>query len=261
MALGDANGRESKDKTFYSRLQFRDYTHNSGKRIAVYFWAGMLKLTIQKDKGTGFEYDDVVSSYIPQSKAKIFHKELVNFYDLLKAGKIKDTKTGYAINTGMGDNQTITCIHLSENGNPSLFIGKVDPSGNYLEHDDYEFNSPEFAFSLKISDLEKLKYSNENYENLELEQLINLMNNFANNMDGAIAYSTNDMNRYEWGSMINKLNAIGEKNGLDFGVSRGGGFNRNSGNGFFSNNNNRPSTSNHTNIDSISSKYSLDDEE
>jgi len=262
MSLGDANNNKFKDKTYFSRLNFRDYSHDSRKRINISFWSGMLKISIEKDKNNnGFEYEEVISSYIPQSKAKVFYNELKVFYDLLKAGKIKDSNTGWGIHTGMGDNQKVTCIYKSEEGLPALFIAKVDPQGNYLENDTYVFNSNNYMFGLRITDMSNLKFSNENYEYFELEQLMDLMKNFATHMDGVIAYSTVDLNRYEWNRMTTKINAIGEKNGLDFGENRSG-YQRATGNGIFSNNSRaQQGSSNHTDIDAISEKYSLDDDE
>ncbi len=88
------------------------------------------------------------------------------------------------------------------------------------------------------------------FDDIELEQFTQIIKSFAYNMNGAIAYSTIDLARFDYKALSNKLNPIYDKLGIERKSYHGSSA---SDNNFFSGNNggfNRGTSSN-TTLDDI----------
>lgn len=251
MALGDGKGNSNNggkklfENQYYSRIGFKQYnendTRNNDKRLGISYKSGMMILEISRAKEGGFEYESLISVYITATKAKIFGKEIDEFKKDIENGNINSDK-GYGINTGMGETQTVTFLHKTDNEEYVLTISKVDSSGNITNTEDFVFNK-DFHYGIEFNDYSKMDFNRHIFDDLEFEQLEEAIKSFATVSNGAIAYTVADLTRYDYRAILNKMNPIYDALGIDRGNN---GNSRNSGGGFFNNgkNENR-GTSNH----------------
>ena len=122
----------------------------------------------------------------------------------------------------------------------------------------FKFNNNDFHFFLNWADFkDNSSASKICYNSIEFEQLEQIVANFANNMDGAIAYSTVDMMKYDMRGILNKINPIYDKLGIERQFSNRGG---NSTGSFFGNNQRNFGTSEHRSLDDIAGRFEDDDE-
>ncbi len=263
MALGDfRTNNDSKkenssyDKEYFSRLIIRDYQHNSGKALNFKYKKGMMIISIDKVKEGGFETEVIVDSWITITKAKL----LVNAIEAFKNEKTHSLSSGYGISSGMGEVQRAFILHGNANGDPAVTIGKYDgQTGEWLAKETFEFNVNDFHFYLNWSDKDANKATPIYNNGIEFEMLENAVRNFANSMDGAVAYSVADMLKGDFRGVLNKLNPVYDKLGIE--RTMGSRSSNNVGN-FFGG-----GSSEHKSLDDVMSKRqfssgsSLDDED
>lgn len=254
MALGDGKGNNNGGKKlfenqYYSRLGFKDYTNNSGKRLGFSFKSGMLLIDISKEKDGGFDYDTLVTVYVTPTKAKILLKQIEQF----KKDRVEGTLVpgiGYGINTGMGEIQTVLIVNVDANDKTIITIGKIDAEGKYTQKEDFYLNENNFHYGIKWNNIETMDCDKEYHNATEFEQFEQIVKDFANSSNGAYAYANADLTRYDWRALMNKFNPIYDA----LGIERQGGNNnsRSSGSGFFNNNrNNNGGTSQHKSYDEM----------
>lgn len=258
MALGDSNRNGNSNKlyenTYYSRFGIKDYILNSGKRFGISYKSGMMIFDISKEKDGGFSFESIISVYITITKAKILLEQIRLFKEELKKG-LSDPNKGFGINTGMGEIQTILAFHVTADKQPAMMIGKINADGEFTAKEDFVFNTNDFHYGLQWDNIDKMKFKKDVYNNIELDMLETAIESFAVNMNGAIAYSVADLTRYDTRSILNKMNPIYDKLGIErqnFGSSRG-----NSNPGFF----NGGGTSNHKDFESVSRSLMDEDED
>lgn len=217
MALGDVKGSNDKKNTiferqYFSRLSFRDYQHNSNKMLNISYKNGMMIISIDKAKEGGFEYETIVDSWITVTKAKL----LVEAFEAFKNEKTHTQEGGYGISTGMGDVQRAFIIHGNSLGKPAITIGKFNGSdGSWVAKETFEFNDNNFHFFLNWNNINK-NGADPIYDcDIEFEMLENAIKNFANYMDGAIAYSTADMLKIDLRGILRKMDPIYDKLGIE----------------------------------------------
>lgn len=235
MGLGDIRGTEKKSSGIYernysSRLAFRDYQHNSGKMMNFNYKSGMLIISIDKIKEGGFETETIVDSWITVTKAKL----LLEAIEAFKNEKTHTPDAGYGISTGMGETQRAFIIHGTADGKPAVTIGKYNGSnGSWIIKDTFEFNDSDFHFFLNWTDISKNGAAPIYDNSIEFDMLENTVRNFANSMDGAAAYAAVDMLKVDFRAVLNKMDPIYDKLGIErFSKSR---TSNNNGN-FFGNN-------------------------
>ena len=264
MALGDgrSNGNNKNklyENQYYSRIGFKDYTNNTGKRLGFSYKSGMLLIDISKEKDGGFDYDTLITIYITPTKAKILLHLIEEFKTSRNYDDNMDPNMGFGINTGMGEIQTILAVHVDENNRTVITIGKIDAEGKYTQKEDFILNENNFHYGIKWTNIDNMECDKQYYNNTEFDQFERILEDFANASNGAYAYSHADITRYDLRSVLNKMNPIYDALGIE---RRDGNNNssRSSGSGFF--NNNRSSnggTSQHKSYDDL--PFGEDDEE
>ena len=267
MALGDGNGfggnnggdsNKLYEKTYYSRISIRDYTRNTGRSLNISYRSGMMIIAIDEPKQGSFEKEPVVDVFLTTTKAKLFLKAI----EAYEAENKHSDKGAYGVATGMGDVQRAIMIHSGVDGTPAITIGKFDGgTGNWIKQETYEFNTEEYAQFITWKDkTDNGSTSLTNVPNVEFDFLKQALTNFVANADGAIAYSVADMTRYDYRGILNKMNPIYNKLGIEIGYN-GGGNNNNRGS-FFGNNNASGrtfGTTEHKSLDDLS--FNDDDED
>lgn len=244
------NSTENKklyESTFYSRMKVKN--DNVNLSLGFSFKNGMIIAEISEKK-EGFKYDPIENIYITQTKAMLLVKELKKYKAYLGE---KNTIPGkaFGITTGMGEKVSYIGFHADENKNTLITIGKIDGNGNITNAVTIPLNV-EYNYAIEWDDIESMKLSKVYYDTLELEQIIQLFDDFSKSMNGAYAYSTLDLGRYEIAGIKTKMDPIYEK----LGIERRSNFNRSSygGENSFLVNAGK-ATSNSTSIDDIEAQF------
>lgn len=263
MALGDGGkGNNKSNKVFenqyFSRIGFKDYTHNTGKRLGFSFKSGMLLMDISKEKDGGFDYDTLITVYVTPTKAKILLGQIEQFKKERAAGVVG--ASGFGINTGMGEIQTVLIVHVDDNDRTTITIGKIDANGKYTQKEDFTLNENNFHYGIKWNNIDTMDCDKSYYNTTEFEQFEQLVRDFANASNGAYAYAQADLTRYDYRALMNKMNPIYDALGIERQGGGNGNNSRNSGSGFFNNNrNSNGGTSQHKSYDDL--PFGEDDEE
>ena len=263
MSLGDSRTATNEKKTFYekqynSRFSFRDYQHNTNKVLNFSYKNGMLIIAIEKIRDGGFEYETLVDAWITPAKAKLLAQAIKAF----REEKKHSPSVGYGISSGMGETQRAFILHGDSDGNPVVTIGKFNGNtGDWIVTEDFQFNNQDFHCYLNWSNIKDNTTAEKRYDNsLEFDMLEQVVNNFANAMDGAFAYSAADLMKFDIRGIYTKMDPIYDKLGIERKFS--GGANRSIGNFFGNNNNNQRNfgSSEHRSLDDITSRFEDDDE-
>lgn len=251
MAIGDyGNGNSNNsngnnklyENTYYSRLRAK--TSDGKTALGYSFRSGLLIISIAEQKD-GFRYEDLEAIHLSPTKATILANQLKSFKSEMEAGNLVPGKA-YGVNAGMGEKVTYIAAHIDEDNNILITIGKFDSNGQIIEKATTHFNK-EYHYGLEWNNIESMDLSKAYYDNLELDQLITLAEDFGRSMSGAYAYSHADLTRYDNARILGKMDPIYDKLGIERRSSGNGGGNRGT-NNFL---NNAGTSSNHTTLDDI----------
>lgn len=221
MSLGDnRSNNKLYENTYYSRLKFKDYKNKLA--LGFKFKSGMLVVDVSKEKD-GFQYESIVDIYITTTKAKILLNEMHQFEKDIDNGTIKPEK-GYGINTGMGEIVSILAFHVTESGGKAVFVAKVDNAGNFTRQIDFNFNCDNFHYGLQWNNIPAMDVNKNYYNDLEFDQFKDVLKQFINNSSGAFGYSVADITRYDHQAIMNKMNPIYDKLGIERYNNSSGGF-------------------------------------
>ena len=216
MALGDSNYNNNSNKmyenTYYSRLKVRN--NKDGHILGYSFKSGMIIVGISARKEDN-TYETLAEIYITPTKAMILSRQIEKIKEEIASGKANSK--GYGIITGL--DETVSTLILrtvdTEVGvMPALTIGKIDGSGKFVKRVDFNFNT-NYDFGVNWADVDAMDSTNEYFNDIEFEQFCRLINDFANSSNGAYAYSTIDLARYDYKALMNKLNPIYDKLGIE----------------------------------------------
>lgn len=249
MAIGnreDQGGNNNRlfENTYYSRLRFRNEELKTN--LGISFRSGLMIFEISKlQEGNGFKYDPVESIYLSPTKARILATELVKFKEYLKSGDIVEGKA-FGVNAGMGEKVSYIGFHSNPDKDIIITIGKIDGSGQITNYATTILNK-DYHYALEWDNIEAMDLVKNYIDNVELNQIYDLLVDFSKSMSGAYAYAALDMGRYDQRRILNKMNPIYDKLGIERNTDNNGG-NYNRSNSFLDNSR---SVSNHTNIDDI----------
>lgn len=221
MAIGDygnnnnnnsGNNGKIFENTYFSRLRFK----NADNKLALgfSFRSGLLILEISEVQDqNGFKYESLGSIFLSPTKARLFADEIRKFKEYLNSGDIIPNKA-FGVNAGMGEKVSYIGIHADESKNIFITIGKIDGSGQIIEQVTMPLNK-EYHFSLEWDNIQTMELSKVYNDELELDQLLDLLDDFARSMSGATAYSTIDLGRYDLGRILKKMDPIYDKLGIE----------------------------------------------
>ena len=227
MAIGDFNSngngnnsQGSKDVTYYSRLKFR--SKDNSQSLSISFWGGLLIFQIDAvDTSNGFKSTPVETIRLSIAKAKLLSYELEEYSDIFRNRDIKkDPNVAYGVNAGLGSEQSYIGFIADEDNEgvvtTGVVIGKIDGQGTILSSHTVMFDaSNDFYNALEWEDITKMKVSSVSFGHIEIEMIQDLVKDFASHMNGAIAYSVQDINRYEYNKMNRKFDSIFDKLGIE----------------------------------------------
>ena len=193
------NSTSMTNPTYYSRLRIRNF--DTKLDINFQYWNGTLAVAIQESQNnSGGKGAELARIHLSPNKAKLLADCVQHVIDET------DSSTVYGVDTGFGESRGLFAIGR-ESGIPFVLIGKVDKNGNFESSQRYVF-AEKNHYSLQFSDLENLKFIKNYDESIELIQLRDIFTDFARSSNGAYAYNTQDINRYEAGKLTAMVRGI-----------------------------------------------------
>ena len=237
MALGDYNSNKPK----YKELEvYSNYgmTNAEGvvdpSALSISFFRNLMKVSIapKMQNGNGkWDNENAASVYLTHTKARVLYQVIRDVLDPEKP----HIKNG-GVNSGTGE--TVGLITFSDGTemglqNPCLIIRKIGQQGEVLSMYVYEFK---FNYHNAIINFDgnSSQYEQVYFDNLEIEQFLDALQEYYIAMVNATAYSVANQMRFSITALDNKLNAIAEATGARIEKTSGG--NSGGGNSFFSNN-------------------------
>lgn len=215
------NSNSNYSPTYYSRISIRNPIDNL--RLSFNFWNGTLRVAIS-EAGNAQEGRNNELAYIHLSptKARLFADCVGRI--------IADPETFdiFGVDTGTGETHGLIAIGR-DMGKPYLVIAKVNSDGKYESNQRFNFNN-DYQYLLQINDIVKLGYKKEYDNSLELNQLKDILDDYARYSSGAAGYTFYDIGRYEANRTSSVIRSIAEKVGAS---TRSYGGNGGSSNSFF----------------------------
>lgn len=238
MAFGNDNQKRIYD--YYSRLKIKDAENESnGLELVFNYKNGMLVPVIQRMRNTGeIEYDTLAEINITQTKAAV----LINSIDVVitewnnwKADGAKGEFPYKAAGVMSGMKEIVSIISFDFDATTgewvSVNIGKVDGSGNYLEKHTINFRK-EYHYGIIWTDAEANQFEMNFVNDVDFRMFMDVLHAFKTSMGGGAAYAILDMARYDKRRILNKMDPIYDKLGIE---RLGTGANNNySGNNYYS---------------------------
>ena len=242
------------ENTYYSRTRFKN--PDSKLQLGFQFKSGMLVIDIARQKEpVGFE--SAASIFITHAKAALLLDRIKEFEKYIAEGNT-DPDVGFCINAGFGETVSVLILHLSEDGRRSVLVGKVNGSGDFDQSKtaDYTF-AKDYQYAITYNSIANKKISKDYLNDVEWEEFVTTVKQFYLNANGAAAYMVADITRFDTARILNKMNPIYEKLGIEL----RNGFNRNGSgtNSFFGGDNG--GTSEHKSFDTVMDSFPSDDED
>lgn len=242
MAIGDFgnngnanNNQKSSDTTYYSRFKIR--SKDNRRSLGVTFWSGLLIININDvETANGFKVNELECVRLSPNKAKILASEIRSFKEYIKAGKIDENKA-FGVTAGLGSEVRYIAFSCTKDDNHTVVItiGRINDSGSILSSQSFPLDNDEFLYALEWNNVYKMEAERVQYENLELDMLLDTLDDFGKHMNGALAYSVLDLARYDSVRMNRRFDALYDKLGIEKFVPGQGGGNRSGSNNFLNN--------------------------
>lgn len=238
--------QKNTEASYYSR--FRVKSEETNMTLSATFWSGTLKLSITENRSTeNTKPNELAAIYMSPFKSAIMAEYISKVIEDENCKKI------YGVNTGAGESQGLFLISR-ENKVPYIIIAKVDSNGKFVNSQRFNFNR-DYNYGLEVTNLDTLDFNKEYKNHIELSALRDLLLDFSRSANGAYAYFTHDINRYEIGKIVGKINKIAEKVGVE---SNSGSYSKgNSNNSYF---NKSDKTKNKQNLEDDMMEESVEDD-
>lgn len=224
MALGQGlfnrNGNSNQKKTInvysnYRMTNSKDVSNYGGSSIGFVFWQGTLKIGIAPLKMvSGQDYpmpdrDREVSAYLKHTKARILAKEISRFLN----GEL----TSVGITTGANTFITVSDGSDFNLEQPVICIRKLNKDLSALEEEILFICRNDLHFS--VHNFDKATFDGDKdfdtYKNMDLEDFVLVLEEYARSMTNATAYSVHETAQYVNSNMNASIEAIAEKLGVN----------------------------------------------
>ena len=248
MALGDYNRNDNNEKKGYEPILYSPY--NTSNRdgvdpsaLSYQFYNGILKISISPmrpgakpdDMKDVWDHENAGAIYLPHQKARMLIDEIkyvMEHPDEIYNGGVTAGNALVSFSTGKELGATAPC----------LIIRRIDPeTGTPNSSYAYQFKTDHYFGIRNFDPQNPSGYTRRTYENLEIDMLLDILEDYSRGASGAYAYMNMYANRYDTSRMNTKIGLIMEKMGIE---SKPEYSNRRSGGSFFNNNNQNNSTSN-----------------
>lgn len=233
----NTTGNNSKvfDPTVYSAYRMNNAESAIDPTCLTFrFWKNNLCIGIFPRKNTGtdevqFDMDNGITIYLSHTKARILADEIKKYLQNPVAYNGAGVPSGQA---------AISISNGAEYGKNSdvLTIRKVNENGEVVSSFAYEFKH-DYHFSIRGYIGESFDKIYEDYQKLEIEQVVTVLEEYYKAVTNAVAFTVMDQRKFGANRTDTKLDAIAAALGVETNRSSGGQrrFNNNS---YFNGNNN-----------------------
>lgn len=217
MALNDydQNNKKEYKPTHYSNYRMSNIESTVDQTVMTFtYWNGALKISIvplkpgSNAENVAFDYDNAIDIYLNHSKAYILASEIERFMADPERFNSSGVPSGQGLITiSNGKEFGIDC--------PCMVVRKIDEQGLPTSYYVYQFKN-DYHFSVRNYDAKQGSFDKvtDDYADMEIYQLKLLLEEYYKAMTGAVAYSVVDANRYEQRKIMNSLNSICDKLGI-----------------------------------------------
>lgn len=236
MALGDNynNSNEQKEKK-YNPTVISDYKMSNPEGIdpsalSFSYWNGLLNIKIAPKKANSneefasYDYDNAASVFISHGKARVLVEEIKRFRE----------SNGSIDNVGISTKHGLLSVCDGKSfgvSGPLLVVRDLDPNtGAVIAKYIYQFKTG-FHYGIENFNETDSQYTTNNYDYLELDQFVTILEQYYLSMTNAFAYSVINANRFNETRVKNDLDAI--KDNLGIPKSGNYSYKNNSGGNFF----------------------------
>ena len=227
------NNNNSNDRTYYSRLNFRNYSSDTNSftlNFSVQFTIGLMKIKVDEREGEG-NYKELETIFLSPTKAYMLAEELKKFKTEYLASDKKGTTKMYGINGGMKEVISFLGV-FAKDESVIIRIGKFKAdTGEVTSQVDFTMSNTSTADEWENPD-NFGQLTLVQYPLAEIDQLIIACEEFARAMNGATAYSVLDLGRYDINRFSGRFDQIFDK----LGIERYSGGSGNNGGGYRSSN-------------------------
>lgn len=250
MALGNYNRNDNNERKGYEPILYSPYNTSNRQGIdpsalSYQFYNGILKISISPmkpgvkpdDTTDVWDHDNAGSIYLPHQKARMLVDEIkyvMAHPDEIYNGGVTAGNALVSFSTGK---------ELGATG-PCLIIRRIDPeTGTPNSSYAYQFKTDHYFGIRNFDPSNPGEYVRNTYENLEIDMLLNLLEDYSRYASGAASYMNMYAGKYDTSRMNTKIGLIMEKMGIETKTeySRKG---NNGGGSFFNNNNRQQNTNN-----------------
>lgn len=224
MALGDRNynNQDNNQKKGYEPILYSPYNTSNREGIdpsalSYQFYNGLLKLSISpmkpgvkpEDTSDVWDHDNAGSVYLTHTKARMLIGEIQYVLDH------PDEVYNGGVPAGNGLVSFSTGKELGATG-PCLIVRKIDPNtGAPTSSYAYQFKT-EHHFGIRNFDpKDPSSYVEGKYPNLEIEQLLDLLDQYSKYASGAASYMYMYAQKYDTSRINTKIGLIMEKMGIE----------------------------------------------
>lgn len=241
MALGDSynygntdnNKKQYKSPEVYSAYNTSNEAGVDPSALSYSFWNGFLKISIAPilknptDKQK-WDHKNASSVYLNHAVARILYKEA----NRVLRGEI-DNGGSRAGTTGL-----ITFSNGKEVGcdGPCLIIRSIESDGTITATYVYEFKKG-FYYGVSNFKADTSDFNKEYYDDIEVEEFLSILDQFATAMSKATAYTVIDEMKYDVSRNNTKLGLIAEALGVEFKGGDSSGSSSRGGSSYFDSNN------------------------
>ena len=258
MALGSTYNNNNNSKNDMSLSMYSNYRMNHAESlidstcISFRFWKSNLCIGIYPRKNTGndeitFDMDNGIVIYLSHTKARILKNEIEKF--------LQDpiTYNGVGVPSGQAIISISNGVEYGKDA-PCVTIRKVNDNGEVVASFAYEFRR-NYHYSVRNytggSDFTK---EFEEYNNIEIEQFITVLDEYVKASTNAIAFSVMHQRQFSFNRMDSKIEAIASSLGVE--LPKGGQQRRGYSNSSYFNSSNGSSGNSNSNYGGYSSGVS-----
>ena len=200
------------NRSYYSPIRINNPDGNRGFNFE--FRSGLLQFKIVS-KGDNYQWnrDPDAVIYLSPTKAALLAKEIYAMKEYIDKGDI-DNKRAFGVSGGMNEKISFIAFQPMDTGVITINIGKFDNKGQIVEKHSCDLNL-KYNYSLEWKDLDAMELEKVYDDNIELEQIIQLLTDFARYMNGSAAYANSYVTRYDNARILNKLDPIYDKLGIE----------------------------------------------
>ena len=216
MALGNYDNNK-KDKEQYMPVYYSEYGTGNPEGVdpsslSYSFYNRMLKVSISPLKMNNgdriaYDHENAAIVWLTHTKARMFHDQILK----VLAGEISNG----GVSTGKeGLIRFCDGKELGVNGY-CLIINKVNESGEVLSGYAYEFKS-KYHYAVENYNPNDSSHKKAYYDQLEVQQLLDILQTYYVSMTGAQAYANMDAFRFVNNSTTTKIDLIMSKLGVEY---------------------------------------------